>query len=956
MHIPLHLPTLLLLALMGLSSFSSAQLEQDKAEAALARRVAMYLELDALDEPSDTEVERKHKLDEAIGELLDKLLDDPSEAGADALIERVLTEHAPESLPLFEAHREDSAGGDIDSRLRTIVTALEFYAMAHEGYPVGPRGLEQLTQGELPILAPQALSDPWGKALRYCCEDEFAYEVRSAGPDGIFDNADDPWVDEQGELRLGAAPDETGATAADVATDTGPLYRAPLATSSTGEPLLGSLSSSAKIWSLDLHADGHGVAYVGQRDDGVYAGFGDLERGPFDSLTRVAVGDVPGAVAYKGLRGETEYLVTRGREIELNGSLAFAYFVQGTQRPCFAAARADGAEAWIGQRSLRFDGTELQVGEVGPVVVNSDQIVIAYRERRADGYVLHLGPRMVGPFEWIAQPRLKLVDDHHSLSYRTWDGSETTVVIDGRESHCDWARGEVASNDGRHSAYVEIVGGEPVADFESLREVQETELREQFYVSMPAFQGGRARVVIDGQPSPLYARVEEPVFAANGGSVAFRAQDELGYWRVIHYVDGRFSQYPPCDDVSRPVLDLDGIVAAYTATLGDSRLLCFNEDSGEFTGDVLFDPGPEGHIAFVLGDENGFGFGVHSPEARGQTVGPFDGVTLGGFLPGTNLTYAIVTNDGQTSIMAPSGTNTPFSYWTSELVVSKKGRIGYFAQGAEGYHPLILDLVTNELLQPDDTPFVAVTGPRVNDAGDIAFVVSRDGEVFTDWDGAPLSFDGKAEVLTFDGAWSYAGPHDSVADLRGGPGSFVYQVDQGERTSVAWLIDGEQRIGASQAAIGELVQTTEGRPVYVADNGDREHVVAGREKSAEYLSAGRLSFAPGTDRPVFLGVGLTGVRWVVDWIEGPEFTYLKENLFWNEAGDHVAYLGNDGGEVFSDFTVGGSNTLVVTPLDDPASSLTFEADFISSPVFTEDGRVQAALVRGLEIVRLDVEL
>lgn len=929
-----------LLSFLLLGPLAHTAEDTDDQRAELARAAAEYLALDADHERTPGEERRYRELDLAIGHLLVGLLESPTEDEASALIAEVLREHRPEALPLFEERAESSAGDATHGRLLTLCTALEMFLIMETRYPESAEGFLPLLHTDPPLLDEAQLQDGWGAEIRYVSDEAYTYDLESAGPDGAFGTDDDYRLDETGEIRRGS-PEGAGP---------GDSSR------------IGTLPEPAQLWSLDMYAEGHGVAYVAARDDGTYAGFGDLERGPFDTLVRMGTGTVPGAAAFQGVRGSRQYLVTRESERPLDGTLLLAAFVEGTDVPLLAVQKGENLHAWIGERRMRIDGSALELGEVGPAVVNAEGHVCAYRERRAEGFVLHLGARELGPFEWVAQPSIVAREDGDFIAYRVWDGSQMTVGFAGREQRVDWARDLVVSADGQHTAYVETSGGTPLPDFKIQREAQSAERLQTGFVETRAFQGGEERLVVNGTPSPWFAWVEEPVFAAESDEphLVFRGRNQDGEWLVGHYVGGEFRFYGTYETVERPVLDRNGLLASFLAERAGTRVLCFNESAIDFAHDVELVPGPDGRIAYAFQEEDGYAFGVYDHEDGNRWFGSFTAIHRLEFPPGTDVPYALVESAEGFFLAAGNGLATPPVVGLSNPVLVEPGRVACVTRdAADRYAPLVLDLVANEVFRPEDLGYGGALGPVVTESGKLAFRAVREGGIGTWPDGSPMLHGENYEVIVFDGSWNVYELGDRVFDLEGGPDSFSFTVVGDSGAALTWQVGTQLRGGPRQDLVLDVAWAADGSPVYQAKVGDDYRVFGNERSSAEHRFLEDFGVSPETGVPVFRASSWTeNWRWFVDWVEGPPLPTLRGGLLWNEAGDHVAYRGNEGGESYGEhFVLGGKDTLVLVDVDAPGDWRTVEGDAISEPVFSEDGRTLSCVVmRGTELFRVELAL
>ena len=78
------------------------------------------------------------------------------------------------------------------NRISDISHALKTFEMNNSGLP---QSLEALTKeqsnGMPPLLESKALNDSWGNAFHYKRISSYKFEIRSAGPDGQMESADD---------------------------------------------------------------------------------------------------------------------------------------------------------------------------------------------------------------------------------------------------------------------------------------------------------------------------------------------------------------------------------------------------------------------------------------------------------------------------------------------------------------------------------------------------------------------------------------------------------------------------------------------------------------------------------------------------------------------------------------------------------------------------------------------
>ncbi|HNX04869.1 MAG TPA: hypothetical protein PKI32_05170, partial [Opitutales bacterium] len=163
------------------------------------------------------------------------------------------------------------------------------------------------------------------------------------------------------------------------------------------------------------------------------------------------------------------------------------------------------------------------------------------------------------------------------------------LVRDGREGlPYDSVDNITFSPDGRHLAYSARIGNNWFIMLD------DQPGRTYGYVAAPTFSadsahfahvaldGDKFRVILDGKPGAAFEKVRAPVFSGDGRHLAYPVQKDGKWYMVLDEVVGESA----FDSVDIPVMNADGSVLAFKATLGDRSVLVVNGKAALVTADI----------------------------------------------------------------------------------------------------------------------------------------------------------------------------------------------------------------------------------------------------------------------------------------------------------------------------------------------------------------------------------
>ncbi len=894
---------------------------------------------------SDDERDRRMELEEDIletaGVVLGKAAHQLSEEAIEGALAEALAEHDPDAASLFEAMlRERDHAPAAEGRLQSIEAALVLYQIANGQYPPTSTGLVALIGEDL--IHASDLLDPWQHPMRYEVTNDGAdFRVTSIGADGVEGTGDDLWVDGSGEI-VRTTPGGAAAPA------------------NPAQPMgLGSVPAADGIVTIELTGDGLGIAYIAQRADGFWGGWGHGESGPFDALQLVTCGDVAGACAFVGTRDSVLHLITPTGTRALPNLKAVG-FVNGTTDLYLLEQENGHHRGTIAGRELAF-GLDLKPGQASVPTFDSDGHAVAWRERLADGrYIVHIGPKVSEPAEWASSPVVLPLAGGDLVAFRMWDGEKTMAVVGTDGFSVAWARNPVVSPGGTSWGMAVALDGEPADNFEEAREQQCAEHRSNGYSVTPAFVTSQANVIVNGKiAGGDSAWAGDPVFAEDGSRWAYPIRDEGGQWHIHRGSPGAVTSGPGFDEVARPRIVLGGRHVLHSARRDGVDMLVCDSVMNAASWGVRVLTGADGY-AWVDDDEGQRILVTATADFSDiASVARADEIDLRGFLPGTTQPIARL-RDGEKWRLYVDGVGTD---WGGRVLppAASRAYVGHGIEVGDEYVPAVYDVAEKRLrrITPDHdrAGFDAIGRPHVGETGAIAFEVATDAYVFTLLpDDYPVPTGGGSKFLVFqDGKWS-KGPEVEDIDqiLPGSDGRFAYRASGRKGQRVDQYADHVIEEGKWFAAVEQLRVRADGTPAYVARRDDgHECVVIDTNQSP----------AVGTIEGFDLGTDEMTTVWVVRsegrphvFLDGTAIEINAEPIgdwLWSAGGQHLIYRARHV-NVATSVEV---EVLVIANRDAPARPITVVGDAVSVPRIADDGKtVKVVVVRNGEPRAIDVPL
>ncbi|MDF1799069.1 MAG: type II secretion system protein GspG [Planctomycetota bacterium] len=539
----------------------SGKSEEDFGEVEFARIMAMLERLEAM-------VEQLPAVDQ-------RMLEEGSLAD---YLEPLFERFEPEGLPLVEQYRERGRVSTTRHYLEGIQFGLELHLLEHGEYPSEEAGLGGLIAGR--YIEADATRDGWDQAVHYRLLSPSEYRVDSPGPDGQRGTDDDWILTAEDGLVPGAAAKTSPAAGAAVQVET-----------------LIELLPGESFDSVVHGSNGTDPVLVVQGEGQTRFVRGGQELGAISADDEaIAFSDLD-AFAYLSELGQRTVLVVGDEVVMLEDSWCEAEFLAGTETLIYG----DGEELLCLQTG----------GEVlGRPAYDQHGELVAFRERRDEGYYVHTKPLVHGPYEWASAPTMLRGGERERLHFDLWDGEQTHVVIGERVVTCTWAGDPILSPDGEHYALFANFGGQPTEAFEELRDLVRDSWREPSPLDPPPahqlFEGGVFRAVLDDVPGPEQLAVSDLAFKGNGDDTAilYRGQQLDGDWQVLIQSDELEGPTVMGKQVGPPLVDGSGVWSSYDFRDFQDRRWIRDPHGRIETGEVLTrHAGPDAGFAYVVEDD-----------------------------------------------------------------------------------------------------------------------------------------------------------------------------------------------------------------------------------------------------------------------------------------------------------------------------------------------------------------
>lgn len=326
--------------------------------------------------------------------------------------------------------------------------------------------------------------------------------------------------------------------------------------------------------------DGEKVAYAGRDPRGngeefLVVGMGDDEASkPYELVMNVVFSPDGGRIAFRGVRGEQNFLVVGEAEKGPFEGVGPAEFSPDGKRLAYSVTDKDGT-----QRYVIDDVKQKAFAEVTGLVFSKDSSSFAYWAGRAGECLIVHGDREGPKYTTVSRPVLSA--DGKTLAYRaTSDGKSRVIVGDKKGLDFDEVWTPALSADGKHVAYVAksgakwcvVVDGVPGREFDEPPSTPEPVFSpDGKRVAYGAVLGqgrqsgqGIEAVFVDGNRVPaMFSHVSQIAFTPSGQHVVYVAERDGKEHLVIDRERG-----DPFDSVYRYVISPDGKRVAFGARVG----------------------------------------------------------------------------------------------------------------------------------------------------------------------------------------------------------------------------------------------------------------------------------------------------------------------------------------------------------------------------------------------------